>query len=186
MAVTTSPRREALLDWTFLIGVLLKGVDGLVELLVGIPLLFLTPDQISGLARSLTADELAQDPNDFWANLLLHEAARFDHASLAIGGIYLVVHGAVKLAIVVALLLGSRRVYPWAVAALGLLTVLQIVDLFLKFSVGVLLLCILDVLIIALTIREWREGRSLHDVIRLRAPWLMGRRRSAIPPPEPE
>ncbi|MGO4250379.1 hypothetical protein AB4Y87_24565 [Paenarthrobacter sp. RAF54_2] len=31
---------------------------------------------------------------------------------------YLLVHGIVKLAIVVALLIGSRRVYPWAIAAL--------------------------------------------------------------------
>lgn len=186
MAASSSPRREAVLDWTFLVGVLLKGVDGLVELLVGIPLLFLTPGQINGLARSVTADELSQDPNDFWANLLLHEASRFNHASLAVGGIYLVVHGAVKVAIVVALLLGSRRIYPWAVGALVVLTVAQIVDLFLKFSVGVLVLCILDVLIIVLTVREWREGRSLHDVLRIRMPRLMGRRRSATRPPEPE
>ncbi|WP_052226924.1 DUF2127 domain-containing protein [Microbacterium mangrovi] len=186
MAASRSARREALLDWTFLIGVLLKGVDGLIELLVGIPLLFLTPGQISGVARWLTASELSEDPDSAWANLLLREVARFGHASLAIGGIYLIVHGAVKLAIVVALLLGTRRIYPWAVAALALLTIVQIVDLFLKFSVGVLLLCVLDVLIIVLTIREWREGRSLHDVLRLRAPWLTRRGRAATPPPEPE
>lgn len=176
MSDARSARREAVLDWTFLVGVLLKGVDGLIEFLVGIPLLFLTPAQVSGLAASVTAGELSEDPNDFWANLILREAHRFDHASLAIGGVYLLVHGAVKLGIVIALLLGSRRVYPWAVAALGILTVVQIVDLVIRFSVGVLLLCLLDVLIIALTVREWREGRSLHDVLRLRMPWLYRRR----------
>ena len=177
-------RREALLDWTFLIGVLLKGIDGLVELVVGIPLLFLTPDQVTGLIRGLTAGELTEDPNDFWANLLLHEVTKFDHASLAIGGVYLLVHGAVKLAIVIALLLGSRRIYPWAVGALAVLTIVQIVDLVLKFSVGVLLLCVLDVLIIVLTLREWREGRSLHDVIRLRVAPLLRRRATRRQAPE--
>ncbi|HWT33234.1 MAG TPA: DUF2127 domain-containing protein [Microbacterium sp.] len=167
-AATGNPRREAVLDWTFLIGVLLKGVDGLVEFVVGIPLLFVTADQVTGLVRQLTSGELSQDPTDFWANLLLREAAKADHASLAVGGVFLIVHGAVKLAIVIALLLGSRRVYPWAAAALAVLAVLQIVDLVLKFSIGVLLLCVLDVAIIALTLREWREGRSLHDVIRKR------------------
>ncbi|HKT56822.1 MAG TPA: DUF2127 domain-containing protein [Microbacterium sp.] len=175
-AAAGNPRREAVLDWTFLIGVLLKGVDGLVELVVGIPLLFVTPDQISGLARALTAGELAEDPNDFWANLLLRETAKFSHAGLALGGAFLLVHGVVKLAIVIALLLGSRRIYPWAAGALALLAILQIVDLVLKFSIGVLLLCVFDVIIIVLTVREWREGRSLHDVIRVRLSALTRRR----------
>lgn len=38
---------------------------------------------------------------------------------------YLLVHGIVKLAIVVALLIGSRLVWPWAIAALSAFLLFQ-------------------------------------------------------------
>ncbi|MFE6735332.1 DUF2127 domain-containing protein [Microbacterium sp. NPDC057650] len=168
----SSARRDLVLDWVFLIGLLFKALDGLLELLVGIPALFITHVQLTSLVRALTSGELAEDPHDLIANLILHESARLATGTLLIGGIYLIVHGAVKVAIVVALLLGSKRIYPWAVGALTILLIVQLVDLVLAFSVGVLVLTVLDAVIIWLTVREWREGRSLHDVIRLRMPWL--------------
>ncbi|GAB3395794.1 DUF2127 domain-containing protein [Humibacter soli] len=168
-------RRDLILDWVFLVGVALKGIDGLIEVLAGIPLFFITKWQLMSLAQAVTAGELAEDPHDLLANFLLHEASKASGSSLFIGGLYLFLHGVVKLAIVIALVRGSRRVYPWAVGALSVLLVIQLVDLVVKFSVGVLLLTLLDALIIWLTVREWRHGRTLHDVLRLRAPWF-GRR----------
>ncbi|WP_460518136.1 DUF2127 domain-containing protein [Humibacter antri] len=160
----------------FLIGVLLKALDGLVELAAGIPALFITKVQLVALAHALTSGELTEDPHDLIANLVLREAGRLGAGALLLGGIYLVIHGAVKVAIVVALLLGSRRVYPWAIGALAVLLIIQIVDLIAKLSVGVLFLSALDLFIIWLTAREWRHGRTLHDVIRVRMPWLHRRR----------
>ncbi|MDQ4213815.1 DUF2127 domain-containing protein [Microbacterium sp. ASV81] len=174
----SAAHRELVLDWVFLVGVFFKALDGLFELVVGIPALFISKLQLAALAHALTAGELAEDPHDLIANLILHLSSRLSAGALLIAGIYLVIHGAVKVAIVVALVLGSRRIYPWAVGALGVLLIIQIVDLVLKFSVGVLLLTVLDVVIIWLTVREWRHGRTLDDVIRLRAPWLVRRRRS--------
>lgn len=168
----SSAHRELVLDWVFLVGVLLKALDGLVELLFGIPALFVSKVQLIAIAHAVTAGELAEDPNDLIANLILHESARLSTGALLIGGIYLVIHGAVKVAIVAALLAGSTRVYPWAVGALAVLLVVQMVDLVAKFSFGVLFLSVLDVIIIWLTVREWRHGRTLDDVLRLRMPWL--------------
>lgn len=169
--------RELVLDWVFLVGVLLKALDGLVELAAGIPALFISKVQLVAFAHAVTSGELAEDPHDLIANLILHESAKLGADALLIGGIYLVIHGAVKVAIVVALLVGSRRIYPWAVGALTVLLIVQIVDLVAKFSIGVLALTVLDVVIIWLTVREWRHGRTLHDVIRLRMPWLSRSRR---------
>ena len=55
-------------------------------------------------------------------------------------------------------------------------TIVQVIDLVVAFSIGVLLLTLLDLFIIAITVREWRHGRMLHDVLRARMPWLMRRR----------
>lgn len=181
MALFTRANRDLVWDWVFLVGVLLKALDGLLELVVGIPAVFLTADQVAALGDRLTARELAHDPHDLIATMILRESHRLSHDTLLIAGIYLIVHGVVKLAIVAALILGSRRVYPWAIGALSILLVVQLVDLVMKFSVGVLVLTLIDVAIIVLTVREWREGRTLRDVVRLRMPWMLRRARRAVP-----
>ena len=45
------------LDKTFKIGLVLKGLDGILEVIGGIVLLFLSPQAIQHLARTLTAHE---------------------------------------------------------------------------------------------------------------------------------
>lgn len=107
--------RGLILDWAYLVGVVVKGLDATLELVAGIPLLLITHVQLVDFVRTITAGELAEDPHDFLANLYLHEAARIDAAGMLVGAVYLIVHGAVKLAVVIALVRGSKRAYPWAV-----------------------------------------------------------------------
>lgn len=166
------------MDWLFLVGLLLKLVDGVVELLVGVPLLFLNQERLARIGRWLTAGELAEDPNDFLANLILHESLKPHLHGTVLVGIYLVIHGLVKLLIVWGIKRGSKRSYPWAVGALTVLLVLQLVDMAIKFSMVVLLLTIFDIIVLALTVREWREGRSLEEVLRLRVPRAFRRHRA--------
>ncbi|AYG03397.1 DUF2127 domain-containing protein [Gryllotalpicola protaetiae] len=158
--------RERVLDLVFLTGVLFKGVDGLVELIGGVVLLFVSPAQLRGAAHTVTAGELAEDPHDVLANLLLHGVAHLDTGGTAFLAVYLLVHGVVKLAIVVALLVGSRRIYPWAIAALGAFLVFQVYELVTAPTVGVAVLTAFDTAIIWLTWREWRRGRELRDTWR--------------------
>jgi hypothetical protein len=50
------------LDRTFKVGLVLKGLDGVLEVAGGILLLFLSPHAIEHLVRALTAHELSEDP----------------------------------------------------------------------------------------------------------------------------
>ncbi|MFD7307125.1 DUF2127 domain-containing protein [Promicromonospora sp. NPDC059942] len=159
-------RRRLLVETAFVLGVLVKGLDGLVELAAGTALLVLHQDRILALTRAAVAEELREDPHDLVAHLLLNEAAGLDHGAALAGGLFLLLHGVVKVAIVAALLAGSRRVYPWAVGALSVLLAVQLVQLVLSPGVGVVALVLLDALILALTWHEWRIGRSFHDAWR--------------------
>lgn len=175
--------RGHVLDLLFLIGVTLKGLDGAGELLLGLPLLFFSHAQLTSLAGSVTAEELTEDPHDLVANLLLRSAAHTTHGTLLFVALYLVVHGVVKLAIVLALIWGKERVYPWAIGALGLFVVFQVVELVLHPSVSVALLTVLDVVIIGLTWREWRRHRSLRETFSATVAWVRhrrSRRRAAV------
>jgi uncharacterized membrane protein len=168
--------RERVLDLTFLIGVLFKGVDGLVELVGGAVLLFVTPAQLRGAAGEVTAGELTEDPHDILANLLIHAVAHLGSGGAAFLAAYLLLHGVVKIAIVIALLVGSRRIYPWAMTALGAFLVFQLYELVTAPSVGVVLLTVFDAVIIWLTWREWRRNRELRDTWRGTLDWVFRRK----------
>lgn len=161
-----SGRRRLLVETAFVLGVLLKGLDGLVELVAGTALLVLHQERILALTRAAVAEELREDPHDLVANLLLNQAAGLDYGAAVAGGLFLLLHGVVKVAIVAALLAGSTRVYPWAVGALSVLLAVQIVQLVLSPGVGVVALVLLDAVILALTWHEWRIGRSFHEAWR--------------------
>ncbi len=167
--------RQRMLDLLFLIGVVVKGLDGLFELIGGAAMLILSPQAVQHLAFRLTAGELAEDPNDFLANLILRGAAHLAPETVGLLAAYLLLHGVVKLAIVFALLRGTRRVYPWAIAALAVFLVFQVYELFVSPSVVVVVLTVLDALIIALTWREWRHDRTLRETARGTIDWVLRR-----------
>jgi hypothetical protein len=54
----------------FELGILLKGIDGALQLIGGLLLLFLSPSAIGGVALFLVRGELREDPTDLFSNLL--------------------------------------------------------------------------------------------------------------------
>jgi uncharacterized membrane protein len=154
------------LDNTFKVSIILKGVDGLLEIVGGIVLLFVTPATIDHLVRALTQHELTQDPHDFIALHLLHSAGSLTHRTTIFASIYLLSHGLAKVVLVVALLRDRLWAYPATIVLLSVFIVYQLYRLSLRFSVGLTLLTMFDAFIVWLT---WREYRSRHHV-RVAAP----------------
>lgn len=165
-------RRDHVLDVVFLVGVFFKGLDGLVELIGGVLILFLSPAGLTSVARSLTAGELLEDPHDIIANLLLKGARQLDAQGTFVIALFLLIHGVVKVAIVISLIVGATRIYPWAIGALSILTIVQIVDFVVKPSIGVALLTLMDFVVIVLTWREWRQHRGLKETLLETIAWI--------------
>lgn len=167
--------RSHLLDLFFLLGVAAKGIDGVIEAIGGIVLLWVSPEQLATAAQGVTAEELSEDPHDLIANLLLHGVAHLDSAATAFLAAYLLLHGVVKLGIITALIVGSLRVYPWAIAALTAFLIFQGYELVVHPSAGVAVLTVIDALIVWLTWREWRHGHTLRDTLTRTRDWLSRR-----------
>jgi len=168
--------RARLFDLFFLWGVFAKAVDGLIEVVGGIVLLWLPPEQFAALVRGVTAGEVDEDPHDLIANLLLRGIAHLYVATTAFVSAYLLLHGLVKLAIVAALAWGSLRIYPWAIAALCAFLAFQLYEMLVHPTLGVAVLTLLDALIIWLTWREWRRGSTMRDAL-ARSSWIVRRHR---------
>lgn len=153
-------RRHWLLDRVFAIGLILKGLDGVLELIGGVLLLLVTPEQIGDLVQVLTQHELREDPHDLIANALVHFAGTLDVSATLFGAIYLLVHGAVKVALVAAVLRGHLWAYPWLIGFLVLFIGYQVFDMMVHFTWGMLVLTLFDAFIVVLTVREYRIHRA--------------------------
>lgn len=149
------------LDRLFEIGIILKGLNGLAELLGGLLLLFVTPADIHHLAATLTQGELSEDPNDVVARYLLHTANGLTGNAVIFGAVYLLVHGAVKVVLVVALLLNKQWAYPSMIIVLLIFIGYQLYRIALDPSAGLLALTVFDALIVVLTWREYRRQRRI-------------------------
>src|SRR5262245_13217798 len=110
------PRTTSALDRTFEVSVALKGLDGALEVIGGIVLLFIAPATLQAWAKGLTAHELAQDPHDFIARHLLRSASQLSHSTTLFAAVYLLSHGIAKVVLVVAVLRGQLWAYPWMIA----------------------------------------------------------------------
>jgi uncharacterized membrane protein len=155
--------KEDLTDRAFHIGLLFKGLDGLLECIGGIFLLLVSPEQINSWARYLTEGELSTDRHDFIANHILKTAHELTGASLVFGALYLLSHGVVKLVLVVEVL----RNHLWAYVALIIVTIAfiayQIYRLLADgFSLGLFLLTIFDFVIVYLTQKEYYRHKLRH------------------------
>jgi uncharacterized membrane protein len=151
------------LDLTFKIGLLLKAADGVLEIVGGVLLLFLSPTQIEHIVRTLTAHELAQDPHDFIARHLLHTASHLTTATTLFGAVYLLSHGVSKLVLVVLVLQGRLWAYPWLMALLLAFIGYQLYQLTVHASIGLIALTIFDALLVWLTWREYRAKRATRS-----------------------
>lgn len=152
------------LDRVFEIGIILKGLNGLAELAGGLLLLFATPGSIRRLAVLLTQGELSEDPHDFIARHLLHTASGLTGSAVLFGAVYLLLHGGVKVVLVIALLLNKLWAYPWMIVVLLIFIGYQLYRIALQPSAGLALLTAFDVVIVALTWREYRrQRRSPND-----------------------
>lgn len=151
--------RHDLLDTTFNITLLLKGLDGLLELVGGILLIVVSPQTIDHFAHRLTQHELSQDPHDFVAHHLLRLTANL-HNTQTFGAAYLLTHGLVKIVIVIGLLRREHWAYYVAFVFLGGFVVYQIYRMTYAPSAGLALLTVFDLFIIWLTWREYQRMRS--------------------------
>jgi uncharacterized membrane protein len=149
-----------LLDRAFAVGIILKGLDGVLEVVGGVLLLVVSPTTIDQISRALTQHELSEDPHDFLATHVLHAAGSLTGSSLQFGAAYLLLHGLVKIVLVAALLRDKIWAYPWMIAFLIVFIVYQVYRMTFAFSIGLLGLTVFDLVVAWLTYREYGKQRA--------------------------
>ena len=156
MKLFFSKKEINVIDKGFEISVILKGLDGLLEVLGGIFLIFVPITKINVWVYLLTKKELVEDPKDFIANHLVNYAHSLTVSTIDFAIIFLLIHGLVKVFLVVMLLKKKLWSYPLAIAIFSIFGVYQIYLIYLHGSISLILLTTLDVVVIILTYMEYK------------------------------
>lgn len=155
------PTKSGLLHQSFEVGVWIKGIDGLLEILGGLLLFWVSPSRLSSMIVLLTQHELSEDPQDLLMNFLLKISHDFSISSQHFGIFYLLSHGITKCILVQFLLRKKSWAYPLTILFLILFIVYQLYRYSYSHSAWLILLTIFDILMIWLT---WTEYRRIQKI----------------------
>ena len=151
-------KRARFIYISFLVGTIAKGVDGVLEIIGGVFVLFVNPVLLNKGIRFIFAHELSEDPRDKLVNYLLKTARDFSLSAQIFSSIYLISHGAIKVVLIVALLKRKLWAYPSAIAVFSLFILYQLYRYTLTHSILLIFLSVLDVFVIVFT---WLEYNSV-------------------------
>ncbi len=143
----------------FELGIIIKGLDGAVELVGGLLLVFLSPAAINRVVFFLVEGELKEDPTDLVANLLVHTTRSAIQVRVP-ASLFLIGHGIVKLVLVAGLATNRLWSYPAAIVVFAGFTIYQIYQLTLQYSLFLETVTVLDLMVILLVIAEYRHMRD--------------------------
>ena len=150
-------RRAPLLHYAYLVVILIKGFDGAMEALAGLIIAVTGPERLYEWVIRLTAPELTGHHPALHA--IRNGATRLEESSHRFVIFYLLVHGLLKLGVVIALLRGGGRwVFPAASLILTGFIAYMSWRLTIHWSDWLLGFALFDLLTLTLVLNEWRSG----------------------------
>ena len=147
----------------FQAAVVVKGIDGILEFIGGVLLLFVSPSTLNRLIVALTQHELAEEPDDWLVVTLRHLAETFSVETRHFASAYLIGHGVLKVFLAVSLLRERLWAFPLALSVLTIFVAYQLHRFGHTRSKVLLALTALDVVVMVLI---WREYRSRKESAR--------------------
>lgn len=149
--------KKYILHILFLIGIIIKCINGILELIGGFVLIFTKSNFIANIVQAIFQHELVQDPTDFIANYFIQASQHLSVSVLLFLAVYLIIHGIVKIGLFLGLWYEKLWAYPLAAVVLSLLIIYQSIRIFAYHSLVLLFLTLLDVVILVLLRFEYRR-----------------------------
>ena len=141
----------------FEVSVILKALNGVIEMLIGVSVFFITKETLTQFVAFIARVELSEDPGDLLANYLVRAVEHYTLTNQMYISIYLLTHGILKVALVYCLLKKYLWAYPTAIVVFGLFGTYQMFAYVHTPNPSLLLLTLLDVFIMAVTYFEYRN-----------------------------
>lgn len=149
--------REKDLLWFFDLALLLKAVNGGLEILVAALVLVVPPSLVLKITEFVTGGELAQDPDDPIIGAIRDAAVSFTVHTHYLLALYLVLHGAVKVLLVIGIFAKKKIAYPLFMIALVLFGSYEAYRGFVRQEFLLQVLALFDFTLLTLTAYEYRR-----------------------------
>lgn len=147
-------------DRLFRIAIALKGLDGALQVIGALILVFIPSTVVTGFAHAVITRDLLGDPSGTLArHLELATESFVNGGTKTFAVVYLLAHGVIKLALVWALARKWVRAYPVAMVVLAAFVAYEVYRAIETHSIALPFFAALDVLIIVLVYREYRQLR---------------------------
>jgi uncharacterized membrane protein len=143
------------IDISFRISLLLKGLNAVLEILFGVMAFFITQIFVIRIATFFTQDELLEDPKDIIANYFLNAAHHFSIASKDFIIFYLLIHGVVKILLVIGLWKKKLWTYPVSLGIFALFIMYQLYRYSYSHSFWLIILSVFDLVVLWLIWKEY-------------------------------
>ncbi|MBU6214958.1 DUF2127 domain-containing protein [Patescibacteria group bacterium] len=157
VAVEGVTERERDLLWIFDLALWFKIVNGALEMLVALLILFVPASLVLQLAQFATSGEIAQDSNDYVAFSILSMAQIYAVHTHYLTALYLALHGGVKVILVIGIFMKKKIAYPLFMFALVLFGVYEAFRGFVLHEILLQVLAVLDFALLILTVHEYRR-----------------------------
>lgn len=144
----------------FLVSLTIKAINGVVETLGGLAVLLIGHQRVLNVVQSIAHRELVEDPDDHLATSMIQWATHFSSGAQEAVAAYLLAHGILKLFVVYNVMRGRRWAYPTAVTVFSGFAIYQAVLWIEHPGWTLAALTVFDVLIVVLTLLEWRVVHS--------------------------
>ena len=142
----------------FRIAIAIKGLDGVLQVVAALVLAFVPAATVSGFSHAVITRDLLGDPSGTLARHLESATENFLHGdtkTFAVG--YLLAHGLIKIGLVIALARKIVRAYPVAAVILAAFVIYEVYRAINTHSIALPFFAALDVVIIVLVLREYRQ-----------------------------
>lgn len=143
----------------FELAILVKGVDGALETIGGLLIMFVPLRSLDTVVRWLVAHELSES-HDLLADAAEHLLASLSLDTKVFASIYLVGHGLVKIFLVYALWREKLWAFPAALWFIALFIVYQLYRFTHTHSIALLIFALLDVCVAGFIWREYLVRRA--------------------------
>lgn len=159
MEILPANKREREKDilWFFDFALILKAINGGLEIFVAALIFIVPPTFVLALVEFVTGGELTQDPDDPIVGGLLNAAQTFAVHTHYLFASYLVLHGAVKIALVVGIFMGKKIAYPLFMVALVIFGTYETYRGFLRHEILLQIFAVFDITLLFLTAHEYRR-----------------------------
>lgn len=150
-------KREHKIYEIFVGAVVIKGLNAILEIALGI-LLFFT-DTVEDAVSGLVQREIIEDPNSFVANYIQSLLSTTPQVQ-NFGALYLLSHGIVKAFLMAGLLRNKLWAYPSTIAVLALFITYQIVRYLNTHSILLIFLSVFDAFVVWLVWHEYKRFKQ--------------------------